>query len=289
MKGEPLDHQTTNAKLVSIAVVGTMAGWRPTQGIYRFARNLLDELWQTPVTGDLPAELLHRLPEWCVYIELGLTTSIGLLHGAWARIGFDAETREEELDVLLDVENMGAPPIIRLPLVGTLQESLDVTRRDLQALRRGNPVNLMVAEMKHAEMRKLAEPVVSVILYLCSANAEIVSNGRTHPRTRPAVRRLRNGDVRTSAAIEPTIWATGTRLGAALQRSQQYANADVSGDGVSGVTPHIRRAHWHAYWRGAIDSPERRRELRWLPPIPVNLDEDSPPVATIRPVPDPKG
>ncbi len=70
MKGEPLDPLTPNAKLASIALVGTMAAWRPTQGIYRFATNLLDELWDTPVTGDLPSDLLHRLPEWCVYIEL---------------------------------------------------------------------------------------------------------------------------------------------------------------------------------------------------------------------------
>lgn len=162
-----------------------------------------------------------------------------------------------------------------------------MTRRDLRAARRGQPVGLMVSELKHAEVRKLAEPLLSVILYLCSANAEIVSNGRAHRRARPAPRRLRNGEMRWVAAPEATIWATGTRLGAALQRARERTNAEQSGDGVPGVVPHIRRAHWHAYWLGSFESAERHREVRWLTPIPVNLDEDAPPVATVRPVPDP--
>src|SRR6266508_5510237 len=54
-----------------IAWLSALGAWRPTQGIYRFAPALLDALWSTPVTGDLPVEVLHRLPEWCVYLELG--------------------------------------------------------------------------------------------------------------------------------------------------------------------------------------------------------------------------
>ena len=285
MSGARIDSQTSTAKLAAIALVGTMAAWRPTQGIYRFATNLLDELWDTPVTGDLPADLLHRLPEWCVYIELGRGSSVGVVHGAWARIGFDAERREEELDLLIDVDVV-VPPVIRLPLIGTLEESLDVTRRDVRARARGEAVRLIAAEMQLAEMRKLVEPVLSVILYLCSANAEIESNGRAHLRRRPVPRRLRNGEVRWPAAQEPTVWATGTRLGAALQRAHVRANDEQSGEAVPFIAPHIRRAHWHTYWLGAIDSPERHRELRWLPPIAVNLDE-APSVATVRPVPEP--
>ena len=45
-----------------------LAAWRVTQGIYRFDPTTFDALWETPVTGDIPTEVLFHLPEWCVYI-----------------------------------------------------------------------------------------------------------------------------------------------------------------------------------------------------------------------------
>jgi len=287
MRGKPITDQTSSRTLTAIEVVGTMAAWRPTQGIYRFAPNLLDELWDTPVTGDLPAELLHRLPEWCVYVELGRATPIGVIHGAWARIGYDVDSRKEVLDFLID-RDRAEPKLVRLPFIGTLEQSLDVLRRAVRARFRGDAFRLMTAEMQFMEERLLVEPVLSVVLYLCSANAEIESRGRPHPRVRPKPSRRRSGELRWIAADEPTIWATGTRLGAALRRANERVKAEPAGDGAPRVVPHIRRAHWHTYWRGAINSPERHRELRWLPPIAVNLDDDAPPVATVRPVPEPE-
>lgn len=46
-----------------------VAQWRPTQGIYRFDPELYDAIVSTPLEGDIPADVLTRLPEWCVYIE----------------------------------------------------------------------------------------------------------------------------------------------------------------------------------------------------------------------------
>ena len=35
---------------------------------------------------------------------------------------------------------------------------------------------------------------------------------------------------------------------------------------------HIRRGHWHYYWYGAHNSPERHKELRWVEETIVNRD-----------------
>ena len=51
-----------------IGILGALAAWRVTQGIYRFDLTTFDALWKTPVTGDIPTEVLFHLPEWCVYI-----------------------------------------------------------------------------------------------------------------------------------------------------------------------------------------------------------------------------
>ncbi len=209
-----------------------------------------------------------------------------MVHGAWARIGFDAETREEELDLLIPIEDRVAN--VRLPLVGTLEESLRVSHRDARSLTGGVPSRLVEVEHDHQLRRTLAEPVLSVVLYLCSANAELRADGRDGRPTRPAPRRPKGREPRWVAAPEPVIWETGTRLGAALRRAQAHlVEQEEAAAGGPSLRPHIRRAHWHAFWVGPHDSPDRRRDVRWLPPIPVNLDEDeAPALATIRPVSD---
>src|SRR5690606_8718894 len=43
----------------------TLAAWRMTQGIYRIDPALYDALITTDLAGDIPANVLMRLPEWC--------------------------------------------------------------------------------------------------------------------------------------------------------------------------------------------------------------------------------
>jgi len=271
---------------MAVAFIGAMAAWRPTQGIYRFADALLDALWVTPVAGDLPGELLRRLPEWCVYIEIGRSCAGMFIHGAWVRVGYDLNTREEALDILIDSDP--DKPLVRLPLVGTLQESLRVSLDDGLHMAGRDLVARALHDHAHRVRATWAEPLLSVVLYLCSVNAEIrSSDGRDRPiRPEPHVRR--NRERVWPAAPAPVIWETGTRLGSALRRAESATRDRPSdtGDGPA-VRPHIRRAHWHTFWVGAHDSRERHREVRWLPPIPVNVDEDEGPgVATIRPIPE---
>jgi hypothetical protein len=63
-----------------ISTVGALATWRVTQGIYRFHPEIFNAVWGTPLDGDLPVELLFRLPEWCVYVETPSMTWFGDPH-----------------------------------------------------------------------------------------------------------------------------------------------------------------------------------------------------------------
>lgn len=65
-----------------------------------------------------------------------------------------------------------------------------------------------------------------------------------------------------------------------------YSAAAEAGDGThAGPRGHIRRAHWHGFRSGAMKTPAgdpipaelRRFDVRWLPPIPVNLDDPGQP------------
>ena len=49
--------------------------------------------------------------------------------------------------------------------------------------------------------------------------------------------------------------------------------------------PHIRRAHWHSFWVGKRDQPDARSvTLKWLPPIPVNVQGVEDLTTTVRDV-----
>lgn len=66
---------------LDIARIGALGAWRVSQGIYSFDADVLDGLWQTPIDGEIPEEILYRLPEWCVYIA----TPDSAPRAAWGR------------------------------------------------------------------------------------------------------------------------------------------------------------------------------------------------------------
>ena len=90
------------------------------------------------------------------------------------------------------------------------------------------------------------------------------------------------------------MWACGWAL-RQLHRhflEQTAEPQDSSPSGGGRLRPHIRRAHWHGFRTGAMkradgtDIPTHQRQLnlRWLPPIPVNVQDVSELPAVIRKV-----
>jgi len=46
-----------------VAILGGLASWRLSQGVYRFDPVLYENLINTPVAGDIPVDVLLRLPD----------------------------------------------------------------------------------------------------------------------------------------------------------------------------------------------------------------------------------
>ena len=249
-----------------------LAAWRMTQGIYRFDPTLYHCLIDTPVVGDIPGEVLRRMPEWCVYIETpGLVMGRagpcagGPISGLWYWISENpigaGEVFTPHMMIGMDRGQAGKP-------VDMMFFSLD--RLNLEAAcgiyghdgTSGMPV-------LDKETTRCLSAALSLILFLCSHTAEI--QGKKGPGN-PTPRKTRQGE-RMFAPNGPTVWSVGTRLGSTLRAAYAQADAtDASGGPGHGRRPHIRRAHWHTFLSGPRDG-ERRRELRWLPPIPVNLED----------------
>jgi hypothetical protein len=259
-----------------VARLAGLGAWRVTQGIYRFDPDLYSAIGDTPISGDLPHDVLYRLPEWCVYIETpGLMWSKAVLHGFFAHLESDANNGRPELRLLLDTESS----LTSLPLhLGSWSLAESIRRMTDTASIHAMGAGVSTPTGLAKPLSEAVEPLISLLLYLCSQNAEI-GDGR-HLPANPKPKKTKRGP-RIFAPDKPTTWDVGVRLGAALRQARA---AGETGDGVhAGPRPHIRRAHWHGFWSGP-KAANRKFSLKWLPPIPVNVESPDELPATIRPV-----
>ena len=303
-KSYPLMIELDPGVVEAHARISALAAWRATQGIYRYDRILFDELWNTPITGGIPFELLHRLPEWCIYIEVEREAplpqrhlSSDYLNGVFVYLDFDPRTQEEQVCFALDCRHrFAATALIR---AGGLEESIRYTEEHVTqcVLAQGGSVDNI--EYDFQRVGRIMEPLLSLTLYLCSNEPDLTDSAGSGRKPTYAdvisARWPRGKKWKKSArmpprllvADSPTKWNVGYRIGATIR----HARNEVSGrDGSPTGTrqspiPHIRRAHWHTYWVGPRSEPEKRKQvLTWLPPIAVKLDRTDDLISTVRPV-----
>jgi hypothetical protein len=99
-----------------IGILGALGAWRVTQGIYRFDPTTFDALWKTPVTGDIPTEVLFHLPEWCVYIPTPEHIWQGATpNGFFAHLECDMNDRRTELRLVLHVTGAAGDQLVVMP------------------------------------------------------------------------------------------------------------------------------------------------------------------------------
>ena len=265
----------------AVARLAALGAWRCTQGIYRFDAALYDAIRETPVSGDIPSDVLYQLPEWSVYVETpGVAWMGSPMAGFFAHLEADANTGGAELRLLIDSDQ----GLIGLPLhlgAWSLAESLDrtISTAGRNASAAGLP-GLPVPPDARQTIRDQVEPLVSLLLYLCSQAGEIGDGTRAPKRPEPI--KTKRG-LRLFPADRPTTWDVGVRMGAALRAAYHAAEVGQGGH-HAGPRPHVRRAHWHGFWSGPRDADARKFALKWLPPIPVNLDLGDDLPAVVRPV-----
>lgn len=265
-------------RAADVGRIGALAAWRQTQGIYILDETLLEAIWQTDLAGEIPVDVLYRLPEWCVYVATpGRAVGPLALAGFFAHIEHDMNDGRTELRLLLDVDAPDGAHLVPVPLhvwvPGGLAAAADRARQEaeFQAAAHGSSVD--GAALARAGLD--CAPLVSLVLYLCSSAAEVRRKGTTDARPR----RLTGGPPR--AANAPTVWDVGYALGPALRAAMNRAQGESGGGTHTSPRAHVRRAHWHGYWVGAHGAADRRLDFRWLPPIAVAV-EDGPITPSVR-------
>lgn len=256
----------------SPAVITAAAAWRISQGVYRFDAGLYNALISQPLDDNLPCEALKRLPEYCVYIETIPTSDMvksgkPYIIGFWAHLEKDMNDGREELRFVFfwsDGRNLPLPVHL-----GDWTLDDGVARVIEEAKRQASGIGYTIPDDIHDTSDLV--PYMQLVIYLCAENIDI-PKPPIHPNTR----------VRMSGQIDvartPKVWTVGERIGAGIRK---YRNEEAQRENQAGThaspRPHIRRAHWHHFWTGPRDG-ERKLVLRWLPPIPVGVEQQDGPV-----------
>lgn len=243
--------------------LAAIGAWRYSQGIYRFDADFMAELADTSVVGDIPSEVLYRLPEWSIYIETpGRQWLGGDLYGYWAHLEYDINTHRSELRLLLDTDELLIPVPVHLG-PWTVTEAID--RATVEAARQASIAGMSFS-LKTDHVQKIAasiNPLISLLLYICSDAPEIDNNrdpGASPKRPQPT--RTKRG-WRLFPAEKTRVWTVGQKIGTQLR-----AVNELPVDSGRLVKAHVRRGHWHGFWTGPREG-ERRFKYKWLMPMVV--------------------
>ena len=283
------DKITDTDLIREVGILGALAAWRVTQGVYRFDLDVYKSVIETDISGDLPHDVFFALPEWCVYVETpGLTYFGRELSGFWAHLEYDAGNHEKELRLVLHFRNdtSRVPDLMPFPVhLGpwNLSEAIEKTMTQGTEFSETEGLSPEDREKVTTPIRDNLTAIISLLLYLCSANGEI-GDGKTLP-VNPRPKKTKRGN-RFFPPAAPRQWDVGERMRSAIRaQKQSYSASGESGTGRSSPRSHIRRAHWQKYWTGPEKRPEERKYiLKWIPPILVNPSEDQDLPVTIRPV-----
>lgn len=249
--------------------------WRPRQDVIRFDPEVYQELIDTPFDGNLPSEVLWRLPAWAVYIETPGLTLYGIPHeGFMAALEEDAGDGTKEMRLMFFREEDETIKTVNIILYlgnWNIKEAIRRAKKktDQQAWR--NRLPMTEDEDWERIFDRGLEQAISLLLYVCSYG--FTDKEQKEKPVYPQAKRVKKG-WRIFPAFQPTVHVLGEKIGEQIRKAREYPNvARTHGS----PRPHVRRAHWHGFWSGPLRPDadgERKFSLRWLPPISVAMRDD---------------
>lgn len=251
-------------------VVTAVGAWRQGRSIYRIDADAAAELADTDLPDEIPVQTLLQLPEWGLYLT-GMNTDPAL-NGAFVLLDWSFDRRRPELWIIADLGGeldllVSLPLYLDHPsLTESLRQAIE-TAGPAEPPPDSGPIELDASTIlpdaeDHPSLLGIVRPIVAALLYICSADPDVVDPDRPGAKPRRAAQ----------PAPRSQVWEVGYRLGTALRKAR--LDHEAQGGHHNAPVAHVRRAHWHLYWVGPKSDPEQRRtELRWISPVLVGSGE----------------
>jgi len=274
-----------------IRLATILAPWRVSKTVYQFDPDIYNALIQTSLRGNIPVELLFRLPEWAVYIETpGLETYFGPSQGFVASLNYSPRTDGQITLSLLSLN--GDEFMIEWLYVKngiTIEQSLAQSLERWHNMVAGMKLSRPEQELSLKDVTSHVSQLVNLLLYICQVNSEYydVRSGDGSDRVPgyPQPKKTKKG-FRYFPPDNPTVWECGMRQGAELRRALAE-QAEWKGGTHSSPIPHARAAHWQTYFTGEgsrKDPSKGVRVLKWIHTTLVNARKGEAGVPVVRDV-----
>ena len=236
-------------------VLSCLAPWRATQDIVKFDPEIELQLRNMEFEGKIPTQTLLRLPAWCVYIDAPLTVDGDDYYGFFVQLDVNKS------GLYLALTFQGADNIQqRIPLAlgnFTLAESIVAVNTQSRLCGDKNFVNDADTGLIQA---------INMVIYLCAYGLSDNPDYSGNVINRPKPRKTKKG-WRIFPPDKPKTHLLGREFGETIRQQRKSNNSN------STKRAHIRRPHWHHFWKGANDA--KRLIVHWLPPIFVgNFEVD---------------
>lgn len=248
--------------------------WRSCRQVYRIDHKVADDLKNTDLDEEIPADVLLRIPYPIIYIEMPITVLNGTeqfkTDGFLAYQGYDNGIRSIGLTYFVKDGgriHSSIPCSKTISLRDAIAHKTAIVEDDgtISPYRDG----LENTEEYGCIASQLAE-TINALLYIIAGND--LETVYTPPKT------TKPGQKRGRKTNPETVAIAGAKMGRAIKSTKRRASSRGTSE-PTGQTkaPHIRAAHWAHYWVGprkdrSDGKPGDRLELKWIPPINVNED-----------------
>lgn len=260
--------------------------WRNSLSIYQIDDDIVDSVIESEIPADTPASIFSKLPEWAVYLDLSnAKTEINLaiyqstpakILGFWALYDRYPNEKNNALHLVLNLDspsNSYYDHYQGLSII--LDDGVTVADQAMQSVksvtqRAGDKSDPLLILVNAQADNKMLIKLLSCLLWLCADEPDVSSIvGEPIPKDRLRLPRYAI-NRKTGAFVvpsQPIFYKIGARLGGEVRTyNNQIGQSDSRVS--SRKRPHIRKGHWHGYWKGTGQAKEFK--IRWQPAIFVN-------------------
>jgi hypothetical protein len=256
-----------------------------SKDMYEFDETLLNSLIKTPI-DTVNINSLMRLPNKCLYVDLKgkLELDGKKAHGFYA--AYNDDISDARISRFTNIPTQLKNKYERIPIKISIRILWDDNERDniyeasipLVDGKLSDAIDLVIdfkenvlhyhsLDKYSSEIQKLKSvknmhvnnlsSIIPILLYLCSDEPDIKDSKCDKIKLRPYYDKDKPKRIFSPSVLR--TWNVGKEVGKAI-RSQKASFEK------SGITPHLRRAHWHGFWKGPREG-EREFFYKWIPPI----------------------
>jgi len=247
--------------------------FRRTKQVYTFDKDFLTELLDTDPNVTITGDLLKTAPHKVMYLDYSANTEICeqlQLDGTLVTI-LDIEVGDDVYWMLfctayyrgksMFMHELIMPNSNEPTSVAEIINTSKITYNNVDSEKRGQDIILTLLQS---------------LIYLCSFEPDVRETPMSKQRYK-AAKANKPKDKRIKHDMPEHEYMVGEYFGAAF-RKFTYENVGKqhksTGTG-SAKRPHMRRAHWHGYWRGKKGSENRTLVRRWVHESFINVDYDT--------------